>query len=139
MVNYKLQKNTNEKSPFCGQVFARAVVTDEIDLDGLAERIQRNCTAKKSDVKAVLTEMVEVMAEELQASHKVRINGLGSFKMSLRGSYATSPKVFTPSHNIKSMRVLFTPEYTKDANGNRQAVLISGAKVQELTEYTKEE
>jgi hypothetical protein len=38
-------------------------MTQTTDLSALAERIQRNCTAKKSDVLAVLTELVEVMQD----------------------------------------------------------------------------
>lgn len=51
--------------------------------DMLAEKMQRNCSVKRSDVKAVLTELVEIMNDEQHAFHRVKLEGLGSFKIDL--------------------------------------------------------
>ena len=68
---YKLVQNANEHMPEAYQKwYARPVYTGTIDLDGIAERIQRNSTAKKSDAKAVLTEMVEVITGFAKSSHR---------------------------------------------------------------------
>ena len=71
---YRLYQNNRKNSEFSGKWYARAVFTNMIDLDGIAERIQRNSTAKKSDCLAVLTEMVEVLRDELQTSTYRRIS-----------------------------------------------------------------
>ena len=93
-------QNANEDSEYFGQYYAKAVHTDEINLEKVAERVQRNCSMKKSDCLAVLTELVEVMKDELQASHSVRIDGLGTFKVGIKGSYAKTAAAFNPAKNI---------------------------------------
>ena len=71
-VFYRLYQNNNENFVNKGKWYARATMTETVDMKKLAERIQRNCTAKRSDVWAVLTELVEVMQDELQASRETR-------------------------------------------------------------------
>ncbi|MDO4195773.1 MAG: HU family DNA-binding protein [Prevotellaceae bacterium] len=116
-VNYRLMKNNNASSANYGRYYAKAVHTETVDLDVLAERIQRNSTAKKSDCLAVLTELVEVLKDELMASHVVKINGLGSFKIGLKGKYAKTDSEFSASQHITGCKVNFRPEYTIINNG----------------------
>ncbi len=134
-VRYKIKKYVNSTSGKNGYFYGRAIVTDVVGLEELAEKIQRNCSMKKSDVKAVLTELVEVMTEELQDSKKVRIDGLGSFKMGIKSMLVEKAKDFSVN-NIRGFRVLFQPECSKDATGNRSQKFISGAKAQAYSEYT---
>ena len=118
---YKLVKNTNEKMTGAfGKWFARPVYTGTIDLDGIAERIQRNSTAKKSDAKAVLTEMVEVITDALQASQRVHINGFGTFKIGMSSKGADDVKKFNILENLKGVHVLFQPEATVDSGTHKR-------------------
>ena len=66
VLKYKLYQVKNKTASGTGKWGARAVMTGKADLATLSERIQRNCTVKRSDVLAVLTELVEVMRDELQ-------------------------------------------------------------------------
>jgi len=116
-VKYKLMQCTNTKSAYNGYYFAKAVMTDEVNLEALSERIQRNCSMKKSDVLAVLTELVEVLRDELQASHKVVVDGLGTFKVGIKGSYAKTAAAFNAAKNIHSYRVNFRPAYSINKTG----------------------
>lgn len=138
-VKYVLKKVNNQKSPVNGKYCARAKMTDTIDLEGIAERIQRNCTAKGSDVKAVLTELLETMRDELQNSHSVKLNGFGTFRIGLKTKAADSPKTFKVSTNVKGLRVLFQPEVKTSADGTRTKTFLTGTKVQEYDPYVKEE
>ena len=118
---YKLVKNTNEKmTEAFGKWYARPVYTGTIDLDGIAERIQRNSTAKKSDAKAVLTEMVEVITDALQASQRVHINGFGTFKIGMSSKGADDVKKFNILENLKGVHVLFQPETTVDSGTKKR-------------------
>ncbi len=118
---YKLVKNTNEKmTEAFGKWYARPVYTGTIDLDGIAERIQRNSTAKKSDAKAVLTEMVEVITDALQASQRVHINGFGTFKIGMSSKGADDVKKFNILENLKGVHVLFQPEATVDSGTKKR-------------------
>ncbi len=135
-VRYKVKKYVNSTSTKNGYFYGRAVVTDVLGLDALAEKIQQNCSMKKSDVKGVLTEMVEVMTEALQDSKKVTIDGLGSFKMGIKSMLVEKAAEFS-ANNILGFHVLFQPETRKDAAGNRIKKLVSGAKAQAYGEYAK--
>ena len=138
-VKYVLKKVNSEKSPINGKWYARAKMTEVIDLEGIAERIQRNCTAKMSDVKAVLTELIETMRDELQASHRVKLNGFGSFRIGLKSKAADSPKTFKASTNIKGLHVVFQPEVKTSADGTRTKTFLTGTQVKEYDAYEKEE
>ena len=116
MAFYKLYQNKNEKMPNCYQKwYAHSVVTETVDLDYIAERIQRNCTAKKSDAKVVLTEMVEVIADCLKNSQRVKIDGFGAFKLGISSRGADSVQDFSVTENIKSVYIVFQPEPNVDA------------------------
>ena len=73
--------------------------------DKLADRIQRNCSMKRSDVLAVLAELVEVMTDELQLGNRVKLNGFGSFKVGMKTTPAETEEDFTVTKNVKSLHV----------------------------------
>ena len=105
----------NENMVKCYQKwFARPVYTETINLMDIAELIQRNSTAKKSDAYAVLVEMVEVVSDSLKASKRVHIDGFGTFKIGISSRGADTPADFNANENIRSCRVLFQPEITTD-------------------------
>ena len=131
-VLYRLQKNLNPKSSSYGKVYAKAVVTNTIDLNMLADRIQRNCSAKRSDVLAVLTELVEVMQDELQNGHKVKLDGFGSFKIGIRGTTAESVEQYKITENVKGLRVNFQPEVHIETDKRRTKMFLSGCKLKEM-------
>ena len=130
-VLYKLHQDNRKNSANKGKWYGRAVITNTVDTDMLAEIIQRNCTAKRSDVVAVLTELVEVMQSELQASHRVKLNGFGSFKIGLRTLPSGTAPEFTVTKNVVGMRVNFSPELHISPDKSRTHTFLSGCKVQE--------
>ena len=83
-VLYKIYENKNKKSAGYKKFYARAVHQGVVDLAAISAQIERNCSLKRSDVTAVLIELVEVMTAHLQDSKRVRIDGLGTFKVGLR-------------------------------------------------------
>ena len=82
-VIYKIYKNNNKKNAGFGKFYARAMHNGTTNLDDIAAIIERNCSMKKSDVKAVLTELVEVMTAQIQDSKRVKLDGLGTFKIGI--------------------------------------------------------
>ena len=111
-VLFRVYQNNNKKSAYKGKWYARAVMTKTVETAELAERIERNCTVKRSDVVAVLTELIEVMRDELQASHAVKLNGFGIFRVGLTTAPANEPKNFNVTENIKGYHLNFCPEMT---------------------------
>lgn len=128
---YKLYQDKRNTSHFKDKWYARAMMTATVDTDDLAEIIQRNCTCKRSDVLAVLTELAEVMRGELLASHSVKLNGLGIFRVGLATKPADKASDFSPAKNIVGMRINFLPEVRISPDRKRQRPLISGASVRE--------
>ena len=130
-VFYRLSKVTSPKAKGYGKWYPRAVITETIDTDRLAEIMQRNCTVKKADILAVISELIETMADQLQDSKRVKLNGFGSFKIGIKGEGADSAADFSTSKNIKGLHVLFQPEVKTDGSGLRQKTFITGCSVQE--------
>lgn len=135
-VYYRLYQNKRKGSSTINMWYARAQKVGDVKLDTLADRIQRNCTAKRSDVLAVLAELVEVMGDELRAGKRVILDGFGSFKIGISSRPAQEPKTFSVTKNVKGVHVLFQPELHIDRNHNRTRTFLSGVKLQELADYT---
>lgn len=84
----KLKEQRADGHKCKGQYFAKRVNTGTLEIDDLAQIIQDNVSVKKSDVKAVLEELVYVMKVQLQNGHTCKLNGLGSFYISTRSEHA---------------------------------------------------
>ena len=130
-VFYRLSQVTSPKAKGYGKWYPRAVITQTVDTEQLATIMQRNCTLKKADIVAVISELIETMADQLQDSKRVKLNGFGSFKIGIRGEGADSAADFSTSKNIKGLHVLFQPEVKTDGSGLRQKTFITGCSVQE--------
>lgn len=133
-VNYRIYQS-NIQNGTNGKFYARVAYKDTVDIKQLAAVMQNNCTVKKSDILAVLTELSEVMKQELQNGNRVKIDGLGTFKIGLRSKGAEDIEKFNASEHIIGSHVIFLPESTTDAGGSRSKVMLSGLKVRELAEY----
>ena len=128
----------NRKNIGTGKFYGRAIHPNVIDSDALAERIQRNCTVKKSDVYAVLIELAEVMKDELQNSNTVKLDNFGTFKINIKSTGAESEDKFTAADNITGTHVRFRPEFTRDtATGNIKVNFTDGVKFQKATGFVR--
>ena len=96
-VVYRLTQDNRKESKTKGKWYARALHTGVIDIEGLANIMQANCTLKKSDILAVIAELVDVMRAQLQNSQKVVLDGLGSFKVGLKTKPADTSTDFYSS------------------------------------------
>ena len=131
-VYYRLHQDQSVGTKKSGKWYARMVPMATIDTRKLAEIIQRNCTVKKSDVLAVLDELVETMRDQLQDSKRVKLDGFGSFKIGLNSKGARTARSFTVADHIEGTHIVFSPENTKDSAGNRTKQFLQGVKVEEL-------
>lgn len=132
-VFYRLYQNNNKSASGYRKWYARAVVTETMTTRQLAEIMQENCTVKRSDIEAVLRELVPTMTRAMQDSKRVKIDGLGSFKIGLKTKAAASAKEFNAQKNVRGMHVNFMPETYKDKKTNtRVCDLLSRCTVAEL-------
>lgn len=88
--------------------YALAKSSGEIDIDELAERIQRSSTVNWADVVCVLRALQTEMIESFKKAETVRLGDLGSFYVTLRSSGALIPKDVKEGL-IKGARVRFRP------------------------------
>ena len=130
-VFYRLSQVTSPKQKGYGKWYPRAVITQTVDTNELAEIMQRNCTVKKSDIMAVITELIETMQDQLQDSKRVKLNGFGSFKIGISSVGADTAADFSIGKNVKNLHVLFQPEVKSDASGLRKKTFITGCNVME--------
>lgn len=127
-----IQKNNKKEPQTYKKWFARALHTETIETEQLARKMQQNCTLKVSDIVAVLTELTDVLTDELQASHAVHLRGLGTFKIGLNSRCVDSPEDFQQERDIVGTHILFRPETHVMHDGSRSRALIDGTRPQLL-------
>lgn len=133
-LNYKIyQSNANNSTK--GKFYARASHKETVGIKELAAVMQDNCTVKHSDIVAVLSELSEVMKQELQRGNRVRIDGLGIFKVNIRSKGAKTAQEFSAAENILGTRINFRTESFVNTNGSHITNMLSGLKVKEDGTY----
>ena len=110
MIKYTLFKQNRNFLPSAGQYVARAVHTQVVDTEEIAGMIQENCTLKRSDVLAVLSELEDVMVRLLQRGDIVTLNHLGRLKLESEGSPVANVEEFNPNKHIRGVRLHLIPE-----------------------------
>ncbi len=134
-VKYKLYQENRDNSQYKGKWYGRAVHEGTIGIDELADIMQANCTVKRADILAVISELVETMKTQLQNSMRVKLDRFGSFKIGINTSPADSAKDFTPQKNVRRLHIIFQPEVKVDRNGSRTLSFLTGTKLRELDVY----
>ena len=128
-VFFRFVQNKNQNEPLTYKKwFARALHTETIELEELAEKMQQNCTLKVSDIVAVLAELCDALKSELQASHSVHLRGLGTFKIGINSRCVDRPDDFRPERDIVGTHILFRPETRVRRDGTRSKALIDGTR-----------
>ena len=103
-------KNNNEDSHAYGKYYATAVYDKKfIETEELASFIQTQASVKKSDIKAVLDELGGAMKHYFELGQKVKLDGIGIFKVGF-SSIGAADKVDCTAATITTRRVLFQPE-----------------------------
>jgi predicted histone-like DNA-binding protein len=127
----KYQNNNKKNEKSYGLWYAKAVAVEEVGIEKLADEIEDNCTVKRSDILAVLSELGPAIRKEVQMSMKVRVPYLGCFRLGVSTKGAETAEDFTMQGNIKNVHVLFYPE-SKRSNGKLVKELARGVRVAEV-------
>ena len=138
-INYVLQKCNNEKSDNYGQFVARVRTLGMTTTEDVAEKIQKNASVKRSDVKAVLDELADVLTEKLADGFTVKLDGLGTFSPRIRAKYqaVTDENPYDVEENVKNVGVLFRPE-RKKTNGGTVQTLMPERKLKKYENYVQQ-
>ena len=133
MAKFRKVKNNRKNSPTRGMIYGRAVVNKVVHTRAIAKKITERCTVTEPDILAVINALMTEISANIADGNKVVLDEFGSFKLGIRTSPAESAKKFT-SANIKNMYVIYSP-YTVMDQGKRVKPMLSGIKMEEMTEY----
>ena len=108
MIFYNLKKNKNEKMANAyGKYYAYPVVTQTIDIDGLADHMSNHNTPfSPGAIKGMLTDMVICIRELTLQGTAVKIDNLAIFSIGIKNKVgADSEKDFSISKNIEGVKL----------------------------------
>ena len=112
-------KNSHNAKTF-GKYYAKPVYDEKfVETDEIADFIQSQATLKRSDIKAALDELGAAMKHFLEMGQKIRLAGIGIFKVGFSSIGVTDPDNCTAS-TITSRRVLFQPEIERIVTGSSE-------------------
>ena len=117
---YIKSQNKNSHSLAYGKYYATAVYDSNfVGTEELAEFIQRQASVKKRDIKAVLQELGEALKHFFEMGQKVRLDGIGIFKVGF-SSIGVTKLDDCSAATITTRRVLFQPETTRVVVGQEK-------------------
>jgi len=110
-------KNSHNAKTF-GKYYAKPSYDEKfVETDEIADFIQTQATLKRSDIKAALDELGAAMKHFLEMGQKIRLAGIGIFKVGFSSIGVTKADDCTAS-TITSRRVLFQPEIERIVVGS---------------------
>ena len=115
-------QNKNSHSSAYGKYYAQAVYDNHfVGTEELADFIQQQASVRKSDVKAVLQELGEALKHFFEMGQKVKLDGIGIFKIGFSSIGVTNIEDCGAS-TITTRRVLFQPETSRLVVGQEKRV-----------------
>ena len=118
------KKVFNEKF---GVYYPSAVTVGQpVPVKKVARRLSQMCTVTYADVMAVLGELPGVMADYMGQGKSVRLEGLGTFRYTLKTNGVADEADFDFQKQVEAVRVQFVPQregaVTKGGTASRELV-----------------
>ena len=114
----KSQNKNSHNAKSYGKYYAKPVYDEKfVETDEIADFIQTQATLKRSDIKAALDELGAAMKHFLEMGQKIRLAGIGIFKVGFSSIGVAKAEDCTAS-TITSRRVLFQPEIERIVTGS---------------------
>ena len=114
----KSKNNNSHNAKTYGKYYAKPVYDEKfVETDEIADFIQTQATLKRSDIKAALDELGAAMKHFLGMGQKIRLAGIGIFKVGFSSIGVSKAEDCTAS-TITSRRVLFQPEIERIVTGS---------------------
>ena len=109
MFRFRMTKLRNSSRDYDGLWFPKALHPITVTTKDLLKEIPRNCSLKRSDLLAALTELSEFLLRHLRQGEIVDIDGIGRFKLEVKGQGVLSPDDFDECTDISGYVCHFTP------------------------------
>ena len=114
----KSKNNNSHNAKTYGKYYAKPSYDEKfIETEEIADFIQTQATLKRSDIKAALDELGAAMKHFLEMGQKIRLAGIGIFKVGFSSIGVANADDCTAS-TITSRRVLFQPEIERIVVGS---------------------
>ena len=89
---------------------AAVTVGQPVPVKKVAKRLSQMCTVTYADVMAVLGELPGVMADYMAQGKSVRLDGLGTFRYTLKTRGVADEADFDFQKQVEAVRVQFVPQ-----------------------------
>lgn len=109
-IGYRLLQNKIKGSKNYRKYYAHTVKQHPVSFEEVEMLIQENCTAKASDVRAVLRELFDVLKFYLQSGCVVDLKEMGKFSISIKSVCVDNPEDFDPERHIIGYKCNYTPQ-----------------------------
>ncbi|MDE7290895.1 MAG: HU family DNA-binding protein [Treponemataceae bacterium] len=94
-----------------GKYFPFPVYEKTIGLNDFVDEISHSTSLTSTDVRATIYEIIEIFHKYLVRGHKVKLDGIGTFKVSFKGDGSDKPEDLTSSNIDRStVRVTFVAD-----------------------------
>ena len=134
-IKFRMYQDNRSNSKNKGYWYARAISPDLVGVKDLANRVSARCTVTEPDILAVISALVFEMNQVLKAGNRVKLDGLGTFRVGIHSSGVEKAKDFNPQRDIFGAHVIFVPAVRVDASHHRVNKLLDGLRVQEAEQY----
>ena len=116
----KKYQNKNSESNGFGKWYGRLVPQGTLQTDAICRHIARHGSIYTSDVvKGVVEKFVNCFEELLLQGYKLKLEGLGTFYLTISTSGAATPDDFT-LNNVKVTRVRFLADQSRQSEYTAQ-------------------
>ena len=109
MFRFKMIKLRNSSRDYDGLWFPKALHPITVTTKDLLKEIPRNCSLKRSDLLAALTELSEFLLHHLRQGEIIDLDNIGRFKLEVKGQGRVSPDDFDERTDISGYVCHFTP------------------------------
>lgn len=121
-IRYKLVQNKISGHDCYGKFYARSIKTGEIGMKEIERIIEQNCSMKRSDVRAVLTELVDTIKDKLQDGYTVNLDELGRFSLGVKSEGVYRAADFNVKKHVSGVNVNYRPCTHRIGNGDRRLI-----------------
>ena len=119
-VKYKLVQNKISGHECFGKWYARSVKSGEVGMKEIERIIEQNCS--RSDVRAVLTELVDTIKGKLQEGYTVDLDELGRLSLGVKSEGVYRAADFNVKKHITGVSVNYRPNTHRRGNGDRRLI-----------------
>jgi len=121
-IKYKLVQNKISGHECFGKYYARSIKSGEVSMKEIERMIEHNCSMKRSDVRAVLTELVDTIKDKLQEGYTVDLDELGRLSLGVKSEGVYREADFNVKKHITGVSVNYRPCTHRVGNGDRRLV-----------------